>query len=255
MIDLVIAYLALIVVVLLFIVVFLTLYIIYDRRKTLSLPSSLNEKNRLVPLFALQSTGGPGGDHSNSSALSTSTKRTSKRIRYRVKCLSSVISLFYRFVSSHRLCWFGNRTPKVFSYLVVICSSRTRIAMHQRNHVDRWLVIISLLCVCLTWMSSVDEREREREDERSGVDVMFILQSLRISIYLEENVSGTDRREKWNSTMVNEVVARIGRFLCIVVVFQTLRESLRDDVEHNPRCSALSLTYDSHETFATRNRR
>jgi hypothetical protein len=94
MIDLVIAYLALIVVVLLFIVVFLTLYIIYDRRKPLSrLPSSLNEKNRLVPLFALQSTVGPSGDHSNSSALSNPTKRTSKRIRYRVKCFINVIPL------------------------------------------------------------------------------------------------------------------------------------------------------------------
>ena len=104
MIDLVIAYLALVVVVLLFIVIFLTLYIIYDRRKTLSVPLSLNEKNRLVPLFALQSTGGPSGDHSNSSALSNSMKRTSKRIQYRVKCLISVISLFYRFVSSRRPC-------------------------------------------------------------------------------------------------------------------------------------------------------
>lgn len=102
MIDLVIAYLALMVVFLLFIVVFLTLYIVYDRRKTLSLPSSLNEKNRLVPLFALQSSGGPSGDHSNSSALSNSTKRTSKRIRYRVKCRIRVIALFYRFVSSRR---------------------------------------------------------------------------------------------------------------------------------------------------------
>ena len=84
MIDLIIAYLALVVVVLLFIIAFLTLYIVYERRKSLTL-SPINDKSVVVPFLTLKATGGPGGDHSNSSALSSTNKRMSKqRVRHRV---------------------------------------------------------------------------------------------------------------------------------------------------------------------------
>ena len=84
MIDLIIAYLALVVVVLLFIIAFLTLYIVYERRKSLSLPA-MNDKSVVVPFLTLKASGGPGGDHSNSSALSSTNKRLSKqRVRHRV---------------------------------------------------------------------------------------------------------------------------------------------------------------------------
>ena len=96
------------------------------------------------------------------------------------------------FLSSHRPCSFASRTPEVSLFLPETSSSRTRIAT-LLNRVVHWLVIISPLCTCPRRMWTVDQR-REKE-ERSGVDVMFILQSLRIINYLEESVSGTERRE------------------------------------------------------------
>jgi hypothetical protein len=96
MIDLIIAYLSLIVIVLLLIITFLTLYIIYERRKTL-IVSSIKDKNLVVPLVTLKTNNGPSGDHTNSSALSNTNKRMTKRMRHRVKFYSfslfSLISL------------------------------------------------------------------------------------------------------------------------------------------------------------------
>jgi hypothetical protein len=80
MIDLIIAYLALIVVILLFIIAFLTLYIIYERRKTTLIP--LNQDKRIVvPLLTLKTNDKSSGDHSNSATH----KRMTKRLRHRVK--------------------------------------------------------------------------------------------------------------------------------------------------------------------------
>lgn len=79
MIDLIIAYLALIVVILLFIIAFLTLYILYEHRKTLT-----KDKNLVVPLLTLKTNERSSGDHSNSAILSTTHKRMTKRLRYRV---------------------------------------------------------------------------------------------------------------------------------------------------------------------------
>jgi hypothetical protein len=85
MIDLIIAYLAVIVVILLFIIAFLTFYIIYERRKTTIIP--LNKDQRIVvPLLNLKTTTDrSSGDHSNSASLTTTHKRMTKRLRHRVK--------------------------------------------------------------------------------------------------------------------------------------------------------------------------
>jgi hypothetical protein len=80
MIDRIIAYLALIVVILLFIIAFLTLYIIYERRKTTIIP--LNKDKRIIlPLLTLKTNDKSSGDHSNSATH----KRITKRLRHRVK--------------------------------------------------------------------------------------------------------------------------------------------------------------------------
>lgn len=96
MIDLIIAYLALIVVILLFIIAFLTLHIIYERRKTTIIPLN-KDKNIVLPLLTLKTNDRSSGDHSNSATLSTTHKRMTKRLRYRVKFkifLCSKISFF-----------------------------------------------------------------------------------------------------------------------------------------------------------------
>ncbi len=80
MIDLIIAYLALIVVILLFIIAFLTLYIIYERRKT-----TIKDKGIIIPLLTLKTNDKSSGDHSNSATLSGTHKRMTKRLRHRVK--------------------------------------------------------------------------------------------------------------------------------------------------------------------------
>lgn len=86
MIDLIIAYLALIVVILLFIIVFLTFYLIYDRRK---LEMKTDDSRRIVlPCLTLKSQDRSSGDHSNSA----STRRTTKRLRYRVKFSKKKVS-------------------------------------------------------------------------------------------------------------------------------------------------------------------
>jgi hypothetical protein len=84
MIDLIIAYLALIVVILLFIIAFLTLYIIYERRKTTIIPLN-KDKRIIVPLLALKTNDRSSGDYSNSATLSAIHKRMTKRLHHRVK--------------------------------------------------------------------------------------------------------------------------------------------------------------------------
>jgi hypothetical protein len=94
MIDLIIAYLALIVVILLFIIAFLTLYIIYARRKTTSVPLD-KDKRIVLPLLALKTNDRSSGDHSNSATH----KRMTKRLRHRVKFYLSA-NIFLNFFLS-----------------------------------------------------------------------------------------------------------------------------------------------------------
>ena len=75
MIDHIIASLVLIVLILLVIIAFLTVYIIYERRKTTILPL-----NKFVPLLTYDKS---SGDHSNSAT----NKRMTKRLRQRVRPL------------------------------------------------------------------------------------------------------------------------------------------------------------------------
>ena len=89
MIDLIIAYLSLIVVILLFIIASLTLYIIHERRKTTLVP--LNKDKRIViPLLTLKTNDRSSGDHSNSATLTATRKRMTKRLRHRVKIYFSI---------------------------------------------------------------------------------------------------------------------------------------------------------------------
>ncbi|CAF2789171.1 unnamed protein product [Rotaria sp. Silwood2] len=82
MIDIIVAYLALIVIILLFIIVFLTFYIIYEHRKKTMI--SLNKDNIVVPLLTLKTNEQSNSNQSNSAIFSTTyNKRTMKRIRYR----------------------------------------------------------------------------------------------------------------------------------------------------------------------------
>ena len=80
MIDLIVAYLASIVVVLLFIVAFMTIYIVYERHQSVD-PSTINEKNVIVPLFALKTSAGSSGDNSNASIVYQNVVRLKKRVR------------------------------------------------------------------------------------------------------------------------------------------------------------------------------
>jgi len=94
MIDLIIAYLALIVVILLFIIAFLTLYIVHERRKTTIVP--LNKDKRIVvPLLTLKTNDRSSGDHSNSATLTATRKRMTKRFRHRVKFYFSKKQFFF----------------------------------------------------------------------------------------------------------------------------------------------------------------
>ena len=81
MIDLIIAYFSLIVVILLFIIAFLTLYIIYERRKISIIPLN-KDKKVILPLLTFKTNDKSSGDHSNSA---TTHKRMTKRLRNRVK--------------------------------------------------------------------------------------------------------------------------------------------------------------------------
>ncbi len=74
MIDHIIASLVLIVVILLVIIAFLTVYIIYERRKTTILPL-----NKFVPLLTYDKS---SGDHSNSATHKRMTKRLRQRVRF-----------------------------------------------------------------------------------------------------------------------------------------------------------------------------
>jgi hypothetical protein len=98
MIDLIIAYLALIVVILLFIIAFLTLYIVHERRKTTIVPLNKN-KRIVVPLLTLKTTDRSSGDHSNSATLTATRKRMTKRFRHRVKFYFSMNN-FFKFILS-----------------------------------------------------------------------------------------------------------------------------------------------------------
>ncbi|CAF0975857.1 unnamed protein product [Rotaria magnacalcarata] len=77
MIELIIAYLTLIVIILLFIIVFLTLYIIHEhRRKNIT---QLNQDQYIVPLLTLKTNEQSNGNNSNSAILSATPKRTRHR--------------------------------------------------------------------------------------------------------------------------------------------------------------------------------
>ncbi|CAF1120947.1 unnamed protein product [Rotaria sordida] len=82
MIDLIAAYLVLIVIILLFIIIFLTFYIIYEHRKKTIIP--LNKDNIVLPLLTLKTNKQSNSNHSNSAIFSSiPNKRTMKRIRHR----------------------------------------------------------------------------------------------------------------------------------------------------------------------------